>query len=80
MKTYRAAVIGCSRMGAFIDNEVPDYQAIPLPYSHAAGFYAEERTDLVACSDLRPDVMEVFGGTTICMAPASLLPGGSRRG
>ena len=61
MKTYRAAVIGCSRMGAFIDNEVPDYQAIPLPYSHAAGFYAEERTDLVACSDLRPDVMEVFG-------------------
>ena len=61
MKTYRAAVIGCSRMGAFIDNEVPDYKAIPLPYSHAAGFYAEERTDLVACSDLRPDVMEVFG-------------------
>ena len=61
MKTYRAAVIGCSRMGAFIDNEVPDYQAIRLPYSHAAGFYAEERTDLVACSDLRPEVMEVFG-------------------
>ena len=46
MKTYRAAVIGCSRMGAFIDNEVPDYEAIKLPYSHAAGFFAEERTDL----------------------------------
>lgn len=61
MKTYRAAVIGCSRMGAFIDNEVPDYQAIQLPYSHAAGFYEEERVDLVACSDLRSDVMEVFG-------------------
>ena len=61
MKTYRAAVIGCSRMGAFIDNEVPDYQAIKLPYSHAAGYFAEERTDLVACSDLRPQVMEHFG-------------------
>ena len=61
MKTYRAAVIGCSRMGAFIDNEVTDYQAIKLPYSHAAGFYAEERTNLVACADLRTDVMEAFG-------------------
>ena len=61
MKTYRAAVIGCSRMGAFIDNEVPDYAAIKLPYSHAAGFFAEERTDLVACADLRPEVMEHFG-------------------
>ena len=61
MKTYRAAVIGCSRMGAFIDNEVPDYEAIRLPYSHAAGFFAEERTALVACADLRPDVMEQFG-------------------
>ena len=28
MKTYRAAVIGCSRMGAFIANEVTDYHAI----------------------------------------------------
>lgn len=61
MKTYRAAVIGCSRMGAFIDNEVPDYKAIKLPYSHAAGFFAEERTDLIACADLRTEVMEQFG-------------------
>jgi len=61
MKTYRAAVIGCSRMGAFIDNEVTDYPAIVLPYSHAAGFYASERVDLVACSDIRTDVMEEFG-------------------
>ena len=48
-------------MGAFIDNEVPDYKAIKLPYSHAAGYFAEERTDLIACSDLRPEVMEHFG-------------------
>ncbi len=61
MRTYRAAVIGCSRMGAFIDNEVPDYEAIRLPYSHAAGFFAEERTTLIACADLRQDVMAHFG-------------------
>jgi len=61
METYRAAVIGCSRMGAFIDNEVPDYEAIKLPYSHAAGFFAEERVALIACADLRPEVMQHFG-------------------
>ncbi len=61
MKIYRAAVIGCSRMGGFIDNEVIGYPAVVLPYSHGAGFYASERTDLIACSDLRVDVMEEFG-------------------
>jgi len=61
MKVYRAAVIGCSRMGGFIDNEVIGYPAIVLPYSHGAGFYASESTDLIACSDLREDVMEEFG-------------------
>ncbi len=58
MKTYRAALIGCSRMGAFIDNEVP---ASSYPYSHAAGYEACDRTELVACSDLRADVMAQVG-------------------
>ena len=61
MKTYRAAVIGCSRMGAFIDNEGPGSLTWPRPTSHAASYYACERTDLVACADLRPEVMEEFG-------------------
>ncbi|MBI3943565.1 MAG: Gfo/Idh/MocA family oxidoreductase, partial [Chloroflexi bacterium] len=61
MKTYRAAVIGVSRMGAFIDNEIVGYPTLVLPLSHAAGFTACDRTDLVAGADLRPDVMEVFG-------------------
>ncbi len=61
MKTYRAAVIGCSRMGGFIDNEVVDSPRHVPPYSHAAGFYACDRTDLVACADFRTDVMEEFG-------------------
>ncbi len=61
VKRYRAAVIGCSRMGGFIDNEVVGSPTIVLPYSHGASFYASERVDLVACSDLRVDVMEEFG-------------------
>ncbi len=61
MKTYRAAVIGCSRMGGFIDNEVVGSSAAALPYSHAAGYMACARTDLIACSDVRTDVMAEFG-------------------
>ncbi len=59
--TYRAALIGCSRMGAFIDNEVRSSRSITLPYSHAAGYEACERTDLIAGADLRQDVLEQFG-------------------
>ena len=60
-KTYRAALVGCSRMGAFIDNEHMDVPSIPLPYSHAAGYEACPRTELVAGADLRPDVVQQFG-------------------
>jgi hypothetical protein len=60
-RTYRAALVGCSRMGAFIDNEVVGSPSAQLPYSHAAGYEACARTDLVAGSDLRPDVLEQFG-------------------
>jgi predicted dehydrogenase len=61
MKAYRAAVIGCSRMGGFIDNEMVGAPGHVPPYSHGAGFTACERTDLVACCDLRPEVMAEFG-------------------
>lgn len=61
MQTYRAAVIGCSRMGGFIDNEVFGYPTIVLPMSHAAGYVACERTSLIACADTRPEVMAEFG-------------------
>ena len=60
--TYKAAIVGCSRIGAFIDNEVIGRPDILLPYSHAAGYEACERTDLVAGADLRPDVGAAGGG------------------
>jgi len=58
MVQYKAVLIGCSRMGAFIDNEVP---ATMRPYSHAAGYEACDRVDLIACSDVRADVMDQAG-------------------
>ncbi len=60
MTTYRAALIGCSRMGAFIDNELPPDNH-RLPYSHAAGYTACDRTDLIAFSDVREEVMAQAG-------------------
>ena len=60
-KHYRAAIVGCSRIGAFIDNEVVGRPDMVLPYSHAAGYEACERTDLIAGADLRTDVLEQFG-------------------
>ena len=57
MTTYRAALIGCGRIGAFIDNEVAD----PYPYSHAAAYEACERATLVAMADQRADVMARAG-------------------
>lgn len=61
MKSYRAAVIGCSRMGVFIDNEVVGEPGHVPPYSHAAVFSACPRTDLIALSDLRTDIMAEAG-------------------
>ncbi|MGI8423319.1 MAG: Gfo/Idh/MocA family protein [Chloroflexota bacterium] len=59
MKRYRAAVVGCSRMGAFIDNEAGE--SVVLPYSHAAGYEACPRTELIAGADLRQETLEAFG-------------------
>ena len=63
LNIYKAAVIGCSRMGGFIDHESvhrSDSMRIP-PRSHGAGYYACDRIELVGCSDTREDVMEQFG-------------------
>jgi predicted dehydrogenase len=61
MQMYRAALVGCGRMGAFIDNEVAGRPNANLPYSHAAGYEACDRTELVAGADPRADVLEQFG-------------------
>ncbi|MBM3263216.1 MAG: Gfo/Idh/MocA family oxidoreductase [candidate division Zixibacteria bacterium] len=59
-KTYSAALIGCGRMGATIDDEVRNHpnSYLWLPYSHAAGYRAVDRTRLVAVSDVDPEKVE----------------------
>lgn len=51
-ETYRAALIGCGRMGATIDDEIRGRPNAMLPYSHAAGYVAADRVDLVAAADI----------------------------
>jgi predicted dehydrogenase len=57
---YTAALIGCGRMGATIDDEVRDRpnSFLWIPYSHAAGYAACDRTDLIAVSDVDGDKAE----------------------
>ena len=52
---YRACIVGCGRMGGTIDEEVRASPHGALPYSHAAGYTAFERTDLVAAADVVED-------------------------
>ena len=61
-KTYRAALIGCGRMGATIDDEVRDHPLsyLWLPYSHAAAVVACDRTELVAVSDVDGEKAEAI--------------------
>lgn len=59
---YSAALIGCGRMGATIDDEVRDRpnSFLWIPYSHAAGYTACDRTDLVAVSDVDGEKSEAI--------------------
>lgn len=56
--TYRAALIGCGRMGTTIDDEVRGRPNIQLPYSHAAGYGAADRVELTAAADIDPERLE----------------------
>jgi predicted dehydrogenase len=51
MAVYRAAIVGCGRMGGFIDDEVGWSASSMLPYSHALAFVESPRTELVAACD-----------------------------
>ncbi len=62
MRKYTAGVIGCGRMGGFIDNEwIGGPLEYMLPHSHAAVYESIDRIDLVACCDPRVEVMDRFG-------------------
>lgn len=60
MHTYRAAVIGCGRIGSTIDDEVDRWAPFLMPYSHAARYAETAQTELVAGCDVLPDKAEAF--------------------
>ena len=57
----RAALIGCGRMGAFIDDEVVDHPGIVFPYCHAGGHTDCEDTVLVAAADPVAEKLQAAG-------------------
>jgi len=61
-KVYRTCLIGCGRMGATIDDEVKSHPKsnLWLPYSHAAGYVAVKKTDLIAVSDTVKEKVEAI--------------------
>ncbi|MBD3182808.1 hypothetical protein GF312_10995 [Candidatus Poribacteria bacterium] len=61
-KIYKVCLIGCGRMGATIDDEVKDrpHSQRWMPYSHAAGYVAVERTEMVAVSDVMENKVEAI--------------------
>ena len=60
MPTYRAAVVGCGRIGSTIDDEIDRWSSLGLPFSHAARYAATPETELVAGCDADGGKSEVF--------------------
>ena len=60
-KKYKVAVIGCGRMGGFIDNEVIGSSIVTLPFSFGAAFETCDRTKIVAGCDTRVEILNHFG-------------------
>ncbi len=61
MATYRAAIVGCGRMGGFIDDEVRWACSSMLPYSHAQAFVESPLTELVAGCDANEEKLQQWG-------------------
>jgi predicted dehydrogenase len=61
MAIYRAAVIGCGRMGGFIDDEVGFDHPCALPYSHGLSYVESPRTELVAACDADEAKLKAWG-------------------
>jgi predicted dehydrogenase len=51
LAVYRAAIVGCGRMGGFIDDEVRWACSSQLPYSHGLAYVESPLTELVAGCD-----------------------------
>lgn len=53
--SLRAVLVGCGRMGGFIDDEQVGKPDFVPPYCHAGAYQAAEGVDLVAAADIVPE-------------------------
>ena len=60
MAAYRAAVIGCGRIGSTIDDEEVNRPHFFYPWAHAPAYIEAKSVELVAGADLLPDQLEDF--------------------
>lgn len=60
MASYRAAVIGCGRIGSTIDDEHQNRPQFRYPWAHAPAYIEAEGVELVAGADLLSDRLEDF--------------------
>ena len=58
---YRAAVVGCGRMGSTIDDEHVGKPHYPWPWAHAPGIIEARNVELVAGVDVDPKRLAYFG-------------------
>ena len=58
--TFRAAVVGCGRIGSTIDDEHQNRPQFRYPWAHAPAYIEAKGVELVAASDLRPAQLENF--------------------
>ncbi|GIX06111.1 MAG: hypothetical protein KatS3mg115_0514 [Candidatus Poribacteria bacterium] len=54
-KRFRAAIVGCGRMGGFIDDEMVGRPYFTPPYCHAGAYRAVPEVELVAAADIVPE-------------------------
>ncbi len=57
---FRAAVVGCGRIGSTIDDEHRSRPQFRYPWAHAPAYIEADGVELVAASDLRPAQLEDF--------------------
>lgn len=58
--SLRAVLVGCGRMGGFIDDEQVGKPGFVPPYCHAGAYRAANGVDLVAAADIVPDKAEAL--------------------
>ena len=58
--TFRAAVVGCGRIGSTTDDEHQNKPKFRYPWAHAPAYIEAKGVELVAASDLRPAQLDDF--------------------